>query len=63
MTRALVPVVFVASSERCSGKRLFGAGWQQGKRLDRVGSATAYNFRTCDRDQAFLLLPDVRRPV
>jgi hypothetical protein len=25
-----------------------------------VGSAMAYNFLACDRDQAFLLPPDVR---
>src|SRR5215213_11892584 len=27
---------------------------------DRVGLAMAYNFRACDRDQAFLLPPDIR---
>src|SRR5215213_9599067 len=30
------------------------------EQADGVGSAMAYNFRVCDRDQAFLLPPDVR---
>jgi transposase len=30
------------------------------EQADRIGSAMAYNFLACDRDQAFLLPPDVR---
>jgi hypothetical protein len=30
------------------------------EQADGVGSAMAYNFRVCDRDQAFLLPPDLR---
>jgi transposase len=33
---------------------------QVGKLAGRVGSAMAYNFLACDRDQAFLLPPDLR---
>jgi transposase len=34
-------------------------GWAA-EQADGVGSAMAYNFLACDRDQAFLLPPDVR---
>jgi transposase len=30
------------------------------RQASRIGSAMAYNFRACDRDQAFLLPPDLR---
>jgi hypothetical protein len=30
------------------------------EQADCVGSAMAYNFLACDRDQAFLLPPDLR---
>jgi transposase len=30
------------------------------RQAGRIGSAMAYNFRACDRDQAFLLPPDLR---
>ena len=33
---------------------------QVAEQADGVGSATAYNFLPCDRDQGFLLPPDVR---
>jgi transposase len=42
--------------ERLLGERLRPAAEQ----ADGVGSAMAYNFRACDRDQAFLLPPDLR---
>jgi hypothetical protein len=35
---------------------------QVGKLPGRVGSAMADNFLACDRDQAFLLPPDIRQP-
>jgi transposase len=39
-------------------KRLLGE--PAAEQADGVGSAMAYNFRACDRDQAFLLPPDLR---
>jgi transposase len=42
-------------------KRLLEARlWPAAEQADGIGSAMAYNFRTCDRDQAFLLPPDLR---
>jgi hypothetical protein len=42
--------------KRLLGERLRSAAEQ----ADGIGSAMAYNFLACDRDQAFLLPPDVR---
>jgi hypothetical protein len=42
-------------------KRLLEARLESvAEQADGIGSAMAYNFRACDRDQAFLLPPDVR---
>jgi hypothetical protein len=37
------------------------AASQEARQVGRVGSAMAYNFLACDRDQAFLLPPDIRQ--
>jgi transposase len=42
-------------------KRLLGGRLEPAaEQANGIGSAMAYNFRACDRDQAFLLPPDVR---
>jgi hypothetical protein len=45
---------------RLAAAGLVGLSGQVGKPAGRVGSAMADNFLACDRDQAFLLLPDLR---
>src|SRR5215208_4932369 len=44
----------------CSKRRPIRLVAQAAEQAGRVGSAMAYNFRACDRDQAFLLPPDLR---
>jgi transposase len=39
---------------------LWGPLRQAAEQADGIGSAMAYNFLACDRDQAFLLPPDLR---